>query len=195
MPNITIHEQVGYYLSEKIKKNSYDYYLGILAPDTPNLNGFGPKKERWEAHQRKKDYNDWRKSLKEFYIKEKDNYNEDFILGYYIHILTDIIYDDFLYLKVREKILKDYTLEQSHQVMRDDMEKYYFEEQDIVKEVLLNNNKSYDILNIKSDDLIAWKNKELNNFKEKNECRYITKDIIKELEEKVLVELKEQIGI
>ena len=195
MPNIIIHEQVGYYLSKKINKNSYDYYLGLLAPDTPNLNGFGPKEERWMAHQRKKDYDEWRKSLNDFYTQEKNNYNEDFLIGYYIHILTDIIYDDYLYLKVRKKILKDYSLEESHQIMRDDMEKYYFDGQEEIIKILLSGNKSYDILNINSKDIILWKNKEIKEFKENNECKYITKDIIDFLEQQVYNELIKQIDL
>ena len=43
MPNVMIHEEVGYYLSKKLNKNSYNYFLGIIAPDAPNTYGFGKK--------------------------------------------------------------------------------------------------------------------------------------------------------
>ena len=97
MPNVMIHEEVGYFISKKINKKSYDYFLGLLAPDAPNTYGFGKKEDRWLAHQRKNDYNEWRNSLKEFYQKEKNNYPQNFLLGYITHILTDIIYDDYFY--------------------------------------------------------------------------------------------------
>lgn len=192
MPEIMLHEEVGYYLSDKIKVSSYDYYLGLLAPDSPNLNGFAPKEERWLAHQRRKDYQEWRQALKDFYQKEKNNYPKDFILGYMIHILTDIVYDEFIYLKVREEIEKTYTREESHNIMREDMKKYYFKEIEEIKEVLQKENDSYDILNIKKDTLINWKKKTIDLFANKNTSIYQTDTIIQELNEKVYQELKEE---
>lgn len=195
MPNIMIHEKVGYYISNKININSYDYYLGLLAPDTPNLEGFAPKEERWMAHQRKKDYYEWRESLLSFYNREKDNYPKDFILGYYIHVLTDIVYDDFLYLKVREEILKEYDMEKSHDIMRKDMDKYFFKEINDIKEILSNSEVSYDILNISSKKLLLWKEKEMSLWDHFNTSKYITDEIICFLEEEVYNELVNQIEV
>ena len=190
MPNVMIHEEVGYFLSNKLNKNSYNYYLGLLAPDSPNTYGFGKKEDRWLAHQRRKDYNEWRNSLKEFYNQEKNNYNEDFLLGYYIHILTDIIYDDFLYLKVREEILKDgYSLEESHDIMRNDMDKYYFNEIEEVKNILSKENETFEINGINKELMSKWKDKELEEFTNKNESIYITKELINTLNELVYKEV------
>lgn len=188
-----IHEKVGDYLSTKINKDSYEYYLGLLAPDTPNLEGFAPKEERWMAHQRRKDYGEWRKSLKEFYAKEKNNYNEDFIIGYYIHILTDIVFDDFLYLKVRDEIEKTYSREESHNIMRSDMDKYYFEGIERIKKVLKESNNTYNILNVKEEKLLLWKEKQVNLFSKKNGAIYINENVIEELQEQVFKELMEMI--
>ena len=66
MPTINIHEKVGYDISKKMGFHSYDYFLGLLAPDAPNVDGFAPKEERWMAHQRRKDYDEWRASLHRF---------------------------------------------------------------------------------------------------------------------------------
>ena len=190
MPNVMIHEEVGYYLSKKLNKNSYNYFLGIIAPDAPNTYGFGKKEDRWLAHQRRKDYNEWRNSLKEFYNQEKNNYNEDFLLGYYIHILTDIIYDDFLYLKVREEILKDgYSLEESHDIMRNDMDKYYFNEIEEVKNILSKENETFEINGINKELMSKWKDKVLEEFTNKNESIYITKELINTLNELVYKEV------
>lgn len=190
MPNVMIHEEVGYFLSNKLNKNSYNYYLGLLAPDSPNTYGFGKKEDRWLAHQRRKDYNEWRNSLKEFYNQEKNNYNEDFLLGYYIHILTDIIYDDFLYLKVREEILKDgYSLEESHDIMRNDMDKYYFNEIEEVKNILSKENETFEINGINKELMSKWKDKVLEEFTNKNESIYITKELINTLNELVYKEV------
>lgn len=190
MPNIMIHEEVAYFLSKKINKNSYNYFLGVLAPDAPNTYGFGKKEDRWLAHQRKKDYNEWRKSLKEFYQKEKNNYEEDFLLGYYIHILTDIVYDDFIYLKVREKIIEDgYSTEESHDIMRNDMDKYYFKEISDIKEILNKENTTYEINGISKELMGKWKDKTLNELSNINESRYISDDVIDTLNELVYKEL------
>lgn len=190
MPNIMIHEEVGYYLSKKINKNSYNYYLGLLAPDSPNTYGFGKKEDRWRAHIRQKNHNDWRKSLRNFYEKGKDNYNEDFLLGFYIHILTDIIFDDYLYLKVRENILKDnHKLEDSHDIMRKDMDKYYFSEIEIIKKILSQGNTTYEINGISKELMNNWKLKELREFTNENKSIYITDQVINELNELVYKEL------
>ncbi len=195
MPNIMIHEEVGKYIGNKLNINSYDYYLGILAPDTPNLEGFAPKEERWTAHLRKKDYTKWRNNLKEFYLREKDNYNKDFLLGYYIHILTDIVVDDFIYLDLREEILRDgYKLEESHQVLLDDYSKYYFKEIEEIKDILNSSNKSYNINNISSDKLLKWKIKSINSFASSNQSKYLNSDVINFLNVEVYKELTEFIS-
>lgn len=194
MPNIMIHEQVGYFISKKLNISSYDYYLGLLAPDTPNLEGFGIKEERWTSHVRMKDLNEWKINLNNFYKKEKNNYPKDFLLGYYIHILTDIIFDDILYKKVRKEIMNDnYSKETSHDIMRDDMDKFYFNEIEEIKKILKENNFAYNILNNNKENILKWKNKQLNNLTNKNTSKYITEDIIKTLDEEVLNEINNNI--
>ena len=195
MPSVIIHEKVGNYISKKTGLSSYDYYLGLLAPDTPNLEGFAPKEERWMAHQRKKDYDEWRASILKFYNQEKNNYPQDFIVGYYIHILTDIVYDDFIYSKVRDEIMKDYTKEESHDIMRKDMTKYSFDKITEIEEILSNSSKSYDILNISKEKLLLWKEKEIMSWSKTDTSKYITDEIINELEKRVYNELIKQIDI
>ena len=195
MPNVMIHEEVGYFLSNKLNKNSYNFFLGLLAPDSPNTFWFGKKEDRWLAHQRRKDYNEWRNSLNEFYQKEKNNYDEDFLLGYYIHILTDIIYDDFLYLKVREEILKDnHSLEESHDIMRTDMDKYYFNEIEDIKDILNKDNVTYEINGISKELMSKWKEKIINELNNNNECIYINKEIIDTLNEESMEDVYLGIG-
>lgn len=190
MPNIMIHEEVGYYLSKKLNKNSYDYYLGLLAPDAPNTYGFGKKEDRWLAHQRCKDYQEWRKSLKEFYQREKNNYNEDFLLGYYIHVLTDIVYDDYLYMKVRESIQKDnHSIEECHDLMREDMDKYYFKEIENIKDILLSASTTYEINGISKELMSEWKEKVIKNFTNECSCIYLIPEIINTLNELVYKEV------
>ena len=47
MPTTMIHEKIAYDLAKKYPElDTSDFYLGILAPDTPNLHGFAPKEMR-----------------------------------------------------------------------------------------------------------------------------------------------------
>ena len=193
MPNIRIHEEVAYLYTRKHRDfdNKY-FYLGVLAPDTPNLNGFAPKEERWTAHQRAKDYNEWERKIKKFYIENKDNYNKYFIFGYLFHVITDIVYDRDIYLDVREKILEDnISLEDSHNVMRKDMDYYgtNFKEFDYIKDQLEEIDEYYDILNIKKDKLEEWTIKNLKE-EEIHNSKYINKEIINRLLNNVEISLK-----
>ena len=193
MPNIRIHEEVAYLYTRKHRDfdNKY-FYLGVLAPDTPNLNGFAPKEERWTAHQRDKDYNEWERKIKKFYIENKDNYNKYFIFGYLFHVITDIVYDRDIYLDVREKILEDnISLEDSHNVMRKDMDYYgtNFKEFDYIKDQLEEIDEYYDILNIKKDKLEEWTIKNLKE-EEIHNSKYINKEIINRLLNNVEISLK-----
>ena len=193
MPNITIHEYIGYHFK---LKNSYEYYLGILSPDATKLYGFGEKKDRWTAHVRRDDLDEWREALKKFYKKQKDKYNEDFLLGYIIHILTDIVYDDYLYKKVRKQIIKDYscTKKEAHTIMRNDMDKYYFKEYEEILNILKKKKISFDILNIDKEKLLLWKQKQIKEHTTSNDSSYITKKVLNKLLFHVNEELDSIIG-
>lgn len=192
MPSAIIHEKVGYLLGKKLNINSYDYYLGLLAPDSPNLNGFAPKEERWPAHVRRKDLNEWRKALLEFYLESKNSYPKDFLLGYYIHILTDIVFDDFFYKKIRKEIKRQgYSKEVAHQLMSNDMEEYFFNEFAEIKELLNNNETSYSINNISKDLLTSWKDKVIRSPIKSNKREFVTEEVIENLARIVYEELLE----
>ena len=188
MPNIRIHEEVAYiYTRNHPEYDNKYFYLGVLAPDSPNLNGFGTKEERWTAHQRDKDYNKWKENIINFYIDNKDKYNKYFIFGYLFHVITDIIYDEKYYLDVREVILKDnISLEDSHQIMRQDMDYYgsKFKEFDYIKKQLLELNEYFEILNIKKEQLEKWTKLNLIDMPIK-ESKYINKNIVSDLEKDV----------
>jgi len=180
MPEINIHEKVAYDLAQKYNLKSRDFFLGNLSPDSVNINGLASKSDRWFSHARKKDLNEWRESLKEFYLRERDNYPKDFILGYITHILTDIIHDDYLYLKQREKIKKDYNCnnDEAHIILREDMSKYRFKEWKEIIKLLKDNNIFYDILNISKYLEEAWLNKKIKDYLDDNNSIYQTDEDI-----------------
>lgn len=192
MPNIRIHEEVAYIYTRNHKEyDNKNFYLGVLAPDSPNLEGFAPKVERWTAHQRDKDYDEWERKIKKFYIENKDKYNKYFIFGYLFHVITDIVYDRDIYLDVREIIMKDnISLEDSHNVMRKDMDYYgtNFKEFDYIKSKLLEIDEYYDILNITKEKLEAWTKLNLED-QVKKQPKYISKEIIDTLTKIVEKEL------
>lgn len=188
-----MHLKVGYEIGKKLKVNKYKYYLGLLAPDTPNLYGFAPKNERWSAHIRKADLNEWRKSLKKFFKNNKNNYDKSFLLGYYIHILTDIVFDEFFYNQVKNTIIKaNYKKEEAHKIMSEDMYNYYFKEYEEIKEILKSSNLCYNINGLTKEEIIKWKNKNINRLISINKSKYIKESIIKELINKVNEELYEK---
>lgn len=189
MPSLIIHQKIGYEMSKKLLLNSYDYYLGIIAPDAPNVDGFAPKVERWTAHVRDSDLKEWRIKLKKFYLKNKNKYIKDFLIGYYIHILTDIIYDDYFYQKIKNNILAfGYLNDNTHQLMSNDMEMYNFSESEKLNEILSSKENTYHINNISNEILKKWKNKIIKQPKYQNQSIFINEDIIEEITNKVYEE-------
>lgn len=192
MPTISIHEEVAYNIAKKYKElDNADFYLGALAPDSVNLNGFAPKEIRWKTHVRDENLDCWLNNATEFYHDNKNKYNESFLLGYILHIITDIIHDKYFYWDLRTEMTKDKIKEEDqHPLIRNSMLEYgYQNEQDpfriYIKE-LLENHTGYDIQNISKETMIAWKNHcfENHNFSGK-ENKYITKNHVLALTNKV----------
>ena len=70
------------------------FYLGCILPD------WGETKEiRWLAHFRSNDINEWYKSNLDFYWRNVGNFNNDFLLGYIIHNITDAAFDEHFNLR------------------------------------------------------------------------------------------------
>ena len=111
-------------------------------------------------------------------------------MGYIIHILTDIIYDDFFYHKVKERILRDSISEEdAHTTMRNDMDKYFFPEYSKVKEILKKKSNTFDINNISKELMHKWKEKQISLPIKESSSKYIEKELIQRLTEKVSEEL------
>ncbi|MGN1355424.1 MAG: hypothetical protein ACI4WP_02025 [Bacilli bacterium] len=188
MPNIFIHEKVAYNIA---KENKYldtpNFYLGVLTPDAVNLNGFAPKEERWTSHLRDKNLSTWRQNIIDFYNKEKSNYASYFLDGYLIHILTDIIFDDYFYSNVIDLIKKDHKdIEDAHPLLLKSMNDYAIVNKDDklvghIKEKL-NNADSFNIRNISKEQLLSWSKKQL-NYNESSSITnpYITDDLIEKI--------------
>lgn len=195
MPNTMIHEQVAYNIAQKHKNlDTPNFYLGALAPDAVNLNGFASKEKRWTSHLRDKDLKVWRQNIIEFYYKEKNNYPSDFLKGYFIHILTDIIYDDYFYSSVTKRIKEDgKNIIDPHPIMLNYMNEYAIENKNskITKHIKnkLIEAAYYDIRNITKDNLKSWAKSQLEYASVSPKPNpYINDDLITKLTNCVLVE-------
>lgn len=95
MATVLMHLYVGKYIKNKYKKitDLPQYYLGCLYPDSVNAFGFAPWEIRYPAHLRSKDLDEWYENNNIFYRQNKGKINEDFLLGYIIHNITDAAYD------------------------------------------------------------------------------------------------------
>ena len=197
MPTVLIHEEVAYNIAKKYKQlDNKDFYLGALAPDTVNLNGFASKEERWNSHLRNENLDTWLENVKKFYNENKDKYNKYFLLGYVLHIITDIVHDKYFYQDIRTAMTNNNINEDDqHPLLRKYMLEYgYLDENNQIREYindLLKEHTGYNIKNISKEDLIAWKNKCFSNYNEKvHPNNYITKNHIKELSKKTEEEFK-----
>ena len=197
MPTVLIHEEVAYNIAKKYKQlDNKDFYLGALAPDTVNLNGFASKEERWNSHLRNENLDTWLENVKKFYNENKDKYNKYFLLGYVLHIITDIVHDKYFYQDIRTAMTKNNINEDDqHPLLRKYMLEYgYLDENNQIREYindLLKEHTGYNIKNISKEDLIAWKNKCFSNYNEKvHPNNYITKNHIKEVSKKTEEEFK-----
>ena len=197
MPTVLIHEEVAYNIAKKYKQlDNKDFYLGALAPDTVNLNGFASKEERWNSHLRNENLDTWLENVKKFYNENKDKYNKYFLLGYVLHIITDIVHDKYFYQDIRTEMTKNNINEdEQHPLLRKYMLEYgYLDENNQIREYindLLKEHTGYNIKNISKEDLIAWKNKCFSNYNEKvYPNNYITKNHIQELSKKTEEEFK-----
>lgn len=185
MPTTMIHEKIAYDLARKHPElDTSDFYLGILAPDTPNLHGFAPKEMRWTSHLRDSDLSIWKDNIKKFY-KETSIYPKNFLIGYYLHIYTDIIVDEKFYLPVTSKIIE----KDSHQRYLLDMDYYAhnLKESKFFKEIKskLEETSSYDIRNISAKDLTLFKEQFLSKTYPNEEPKYITDELIKEIDSEI----------
>lgn len=197
MPTVLIHEEVAYNIAKKYKQlDNKDFYLGALAPDTVNLNGFASKEERWNSHLRNENLDTWLENVKKFYNENKDKYNKYFLLGYVLHIITDIVHDKYFYQDIRTAMTNNNINEDDqHPLLRKYMLEYgYLDENNQIREYindLLKEHTGYNIKNISKEDLIAWKSKCFSNYNEKvHPNNYITKNHIKELSKKTEEEFK-----
>ncbi len=86
MASSMIHIAVASEINKIIKRKSRDLFIGTIAPDISKLVGETKKKSHFLDNDNDIPRLDW------FLVKYKNNLDDDFVLGYYIHLYTDYLW-------------------------------------------------------------------------------------------------------
>lgn len=73
------------------------FYLGCIIPDFAET-----KEDRWLTHFRSSNIKDWYKNNIDFYRCTVGNVDNNLLLGYVIHNITDAAYDEIYNIKIRD---------------------------------------------------------------------------------------------
>lgn len=187
MPTSLFHLNVSKKIAEKHQKyDTPNFYIGTIAPDAVNLNGFAEKSIRWAAHKRAKNLDEWKQNIIGFYNQEKNNFKEDYLLGYVVHVLTDIVADELYYQDgLYEDIVKNRTSEdKAFGFFKDQIQVYENSQlnEEWWKDVKekLKSAEAYEINNITKSEIYGWKDKVLNDYNKRiyEPYDYVTPDIL-----------------
>ena len=85
MPSLLIHLAVGKKVNEKLCKKEESFLTGCIAPDLAKQVGL----KRSDSHFQDKDGN---YDLKRFIDKYYEYMNNEYVLGYYVHLYTDYLW-------------------------------------------------------------------------------------------------------
>ncbi|MBQ9375214.1 MAG: hypothetical protein IJU04_02600 [Ruminococcus sp.] len=98
MPSATVHLKAACLMKDQLGiKNETQFYIGAIAPDAVNLDGFATQDERYHAHIRSKDYDKWKQNINAFYDEKKAAFaTSDYLKGYVFHLYTDIAWDELI---------------------------------------------------------------------------------------------------
>ena len=192
MPNALVHLNVANKIAKKhINLDESQYYLGIIVPDTVNLYGFAEKTKRWAAHIRAKDLNVWESNIIEFYNQNKEKYDNNYLVGYVIHVLTDIVFDRIYEKELLDEIHRRGVFEDEFEFYHQELRKYEASqiEEKWWKEVVEKLNKAVgiEINSIDADEIEKWRDKKVREYeeKEKMQADMINEELIEKATEQV----------
>ncbi len=107
MPSSMIHLNIAYSIAQKAGisiKNMPSLILGSVSPDAVNAGVVqAPKEMRYPAHLRDRDLKIWENNVFE-YAKKFNIPDKAFLLGFMIHILTDIKWDELVQPSMLKRI-------------------------------------------------------------------------------------------
>lgn len=126
MPSILFHELVGYKFAKAHRKfDKNNFYLGVMVPDSVNAYGFASKEERWKAHKRDVSLDIWTENIVKYYKENSLKYEKCYLMGYLIHVLTDIMCDKIYQEEIYPELLnKGYNRETAYSYYEDAIKKF-----------------------------------------------------------------------
>ena len=115
MPGQMMHLYVGkrFWETKGGTGNRAPFLLGCIAPDGVNAKGFAPKEVRWHAHLRGRDLGVWKQNARRFYNRHDSFRDPDYLLGYLVHVYTDILWDELFNLELEQSIC-NLTADEEH---------------------------------------------------------------------------------
>ena len=99
MASCMIHLYTGWRYTQANPRwlDSPSFYLGCIAPDSVNTDGFADKSTRWRAHLRAETLDQWEQNVAAFALAHPAPEDPALLEGYLIHLLTDILWDRFFH--------------------------------------------------------------------------------------------------
>ncbi|MCI8405483.1 MAG: zinc dependent phospholipase C family protein [Oscillospiraceae bacterium] len=103
MPASLEHLLAGRRAAELLRPEELpQYYLGCIAPDAPNLDGFASKEVRWSAHLRRPEPEEWIRHALKWLMKEGKP--SSLRLGYAVHVVGDAVWDAHFEKKLQKAV-------------------------------------------------------------------------------------------
>lgn len=98
MASLMIHIAVASELNKRLNKNESKLLIGTIAPDISKLLNQNKVKSHFLDNEDTNIPN-----LEKFLLKYKSNLNDDFVLGYYIHLYTDYLWFKYFITEIYDK--------------------------------------------------------------------------------------------
>lgn len=94
MASALIHIAVANEVNKRLKRQESEYLIGSIAPDIAKIVGIDRNVTHFQ--KTKKDFPDTDKFLNKY----KKNTDNDFVMGYYIHLLTDYFWFKYFFSEI-----------------------------------------------------------------------------------------------
>ena len=94
MASALIHMAVADKLNKKLKRRESEYLIGSIAPDVARIIGMDRNITHFQTDD--EEY----PNLERFLEKYEKDLNNDFVMGYYIHLLTDYFWYKYFYTEI-----------------------------------------------------------------------------------------------
>lgn len=98
MASSVIHLAIANEINKILKKDSSKLLIGSIAPDISKIVGETKEKSHFLD-----DVNDDLPNMERFLKKYKNDINDDFVLGYYIHLYTDYLWFKYFMTEITDK--------------------------------------------------------------------------------------------